>query len=381
MLGPTVKSLLSLYSVPLRHVLRRERSVLGSWDSDAFAYGYLQYWDQGRGSDMHGIRRGSRPSTEALQQERERSKFLADLIRRALVIRNTPLQLPLNEEFENKYTVVQRAVEANPDEYTLWAFRREVLIAKCRTSSPIDNEWKSELELTTRALQRHPKAYPAWQHRLWLMSDRLMTSQISLALWESALKEEQMLSAFMLSKDGRNFHGWAHRMRVRAILESKSPAKQISILKKELGFVEEKINDDFANYSAWHHRSVLLPQIHTQGPDLFLADELQFVRQAFYTEPDVQSAWFYHRWLLAGAPARGKKAVVVDGLLNEELSACEELLSIEPEARYALQTKVQILSQLGRDCEALEALDVLERIVSPSTPPFCLSWELTCPRS
>lgn len=313
---------------------------------------------------MHGVRRGARPSAEALEQERDRSTVLADLIRRALIVRNAPLQLPLDQDFENKYTVVQRALEANPDEYTLWSFRREVLKAKCQSFSVIDDEWKSELALTTRALQRHPKAYPAWQHRLWLLADELVTAKISKALWESSLKEEQMLSVLMLSKDGRNFHGWAHRMCVRAIVESKSPTERPSILKKEVAFVESKINDDFANYSAWHHRSVLLPQIHTHGPDAFLANELQFVRQAFYTEPDVQSAWFYHRWLLAGAPARGRKAVVVDRLLEEELTACEELLTIEPEARYALQTKVHILIQLGRESEAVMALGVLERIVS-----------------
>lgn len=321
---------------------------------------------------MHGVRRGARPSAEALQQERDRSTFLADLIRKALIVRNAPLQFPLDTHFETKHSVIQRALEANPDEYSLWAFRREVLVTKCQSPSLIDDEWESELELTTRALQRHPKAYPAWQHRLWLLADEVITAKISKTLWESSLKEEQMLSAFMLSKDGRNFHGWAHRMRVREILELKSPTERPSILKKELAFVENKINDDFANYSAWHHRSALLPQIHTQGPDAFLADELQFVRQAFYTEPDVQSAWFYHRWLLAGAPARGRKAVVVDGLLEQELMACEELLTIEPEARYALQTKVHILIQLGRESEAVMALDVLERIVSIDAAIGCI---------
>lgn len=316
---------------------------------------------------MHGVRR-ARPSAEALEQDKERSIFQAGLIRRALVIRNDPEQSVFDEEFEKKYSVVQRAVESNPDEYTLWAFRRQILIAKSETSSLTDDEWKSELQLTSLALQRHPKAYPAWQHRLWLLSDRKHMSKVSQGLRDASLKEEQRLSAYMLSKDGRNFHGWAHRMRVRSILESKSPGEEQNMWTKELEFVEGKINDDFANYSAWHHRSVLLPRIHSEGPDIFLSAELQFVRQAFYTEPDVQSAWFYHRWLLAGAPARGNKAVVVDGLLEEELAACEELLSIEKNARYALQTKVHILSKLGRQSETTEALDLLEKIVSCRDP-------------
>lgn len=313
---------------------------------------------------MHGVRRGARPSTEVLQQQRERSNFQADLIRRALAFRNS-LQKPiLDADFDKNYDVVQRAVESNPDEYTLWAFRKEVLLKRCESQPIIDEEWKAELQLTSVALQRHPKAYPAWQHRLWLLADRTITSNISPELWNASLNEERKLSAYMLSKDGRNFHGWAHRMRVHSIFQSKSPGEEKHMWIKEAQFVEGKINDDFANYSAWHHRSVLLPQIHAEGPAMFLADEMQYVRQAFYTEPDVQSAWFYHRWLLSGAPARGKKATVVDGLLEEELATCEELLSLEPNARYALQTKVHILIKLGRQSETTGALDLLEKIVS-----------------
>ena len=118
----------------------------------------------------------------------------------------------------------------------------------------------------------------------------------------------------MLMADARNFHGWAHRMRVRAIQQQLEVEDCDSLPeddgkglrhahsdKKEFEFVHSKINDDFANYSAWHHRSVLLPRIHNQkkiyqetqtsAHHLFIRKELDFVKQAFYTEPDVQSAW------------------------------------------------------------------------------------------
>lgn len=313
---------------------------------------------------MHGVRRGPRPSPQVLEHERERSNFLADLIRRALVVRNTPLQQLFDQHFEQTYSVVQRALEANPDEYTLWAFRREVLIARSKIDHNVQDLWSQELGLTTRALQRHPKAYPAWQHRLWLLQHGHNVLGVDHDVVKEAVREEQKLSAFMLSKDGRNFHGWAHRMRVKAIIESQSRDQSMALNRNELAFVEDKINEDFTNYSAWHHRSTLLPRVHSKGAEGFLTNELQFVRQAFYTEPDVQSAWFYHRWLLAGAPAKGNRAVVQSNLLEDELAACEELLAIEPEARYALQAKVHILIQLGRGLEAHKSLDSLESIVS-----------------
>lgn len=311
---------------------------------------------------MHGVRRGARPSPEALQQERDRSSFHADLIKRALVVRNKEPQPLFGAAFEQDFGLVRRALEANPDEYTLWAFRREVLLAKARVSSNFGDEWSNELEFTTRALQRHPKAYPAWQHRLWLLEDGAVDVGVSYSLRVKAIEGEHFLSALMLSKDCRNFHGWAHRMRVRSIKYSDNVEEE-STLRKELAFVQSKINEDFANYSAWHHRSALLPKIYTSGPQAFLSEELNFVRQAFYTEPEVQSAWFYHRWLLSGAPAIGKKAVVVEEVLKDELIACEELLSLEPDARYALQTRVSILLKLGRGSEALTTLNHLEKIV------------------
>ncbi|KAI0565615.1 Geranylgeranyl transferase type-2 subunit alpha [Gracilaria domingensis] len=315
---------------------------------------------------MHGVRKGARPSASEQQRELERAASCAELIRKALQLRSASLNPPLDKHFYDQYHVVERALETNPDEYSLWAFRRDVLLCRIEYESAdlILRAWKEELFLTTRALQRHPKAYPAWQHRLWLLEDSKLAEHLPSEVRSEAIQNEWKLSAYMLSKDGRNFHGWAHRMRVRCALTSAIPEKQSNLEREELAFAENKINDDFSNYSAWHHRSVLLPVVHDRCSANFLTNELQYVKQAFYTEPNVQSAWFYHRWLLAGAPARRKKAQVHREVLEDELEACNELLDIEPEARYALQTKAQLLIHLERGHEAEEVLDDLERLVS-----------------
>lgn len=314
---------------------------------------------------MHGVRR-SRPTAAELQEELDRSAVHADLIRRALIVRHAELPPTFDDEFWNNYKVVERALEANPDEYTLWSFRREVLVAAVNADreANFDDRWQHELELTTRALKWHQKAYPAWQHRLWLLRDQQVARHLSPELRKRAIQNEEKLSEFMLSRDCRNFHGWAHRMRVRAVVSSTTGTEESILNQSELAFVERMINEDFANYSAWHHRSVLLPKVSVQGPDSFLQDELAFVRQAFYTEPDVQSAWFYHRWLLSGAPSKGRKAAVVNQVLEDELKACNELLELEPEARYALQTKAQLLVQLAQHDAAKELLQSLEILVS-----------------
>jgi len=115
----------------------------------------------------------------------------------------------------------------------------------------------------------------------------------------------------------------------------------------ELEFTTHRITRNFSNYSAWHYRSAALTKMHSTAsaasvaasttvhgddggstaavgtlpisaagvagngtggtgssrpaiiPLAALRDEMALVRQAVFTEPDDQSAWFYHRWLVA----------------------------------------------------------------------------------
>lgn len=318
---------------------------------------------------MHGVRR-ERPFSKAeFERYVQESARAADVIRKALILRQEPLNHPLDDEFMKRYNLVESALITNPDEYTLWTFRREVFLLRTESASKSDADklWKKELLLTAFALRNHPKAYAAWQHRLWLLKDRTICDRLSSQVQKNGVLEEEQISRQMLMKDPRNFHIWAHRMRIRLILSSNSASQSEQLERNELVFVEDKINDDFANYSAWHHRSVLLPRVRFQ-PDSDIAqhirEELHYVRQAFYTEPDVQSMWFYHRWLLAGAPARGAQVTLDEDILKDELSAVEELLELEPDAKYALQTKAHILQMLDRHSEACECLNRLIQVVS-----------------
>ena len=71
----------------------------------------------------------------------------------------------------------------------------------------------------------------------------------------------------------------------------------------EFAYTTAKINQNFSNFSAWHYRTKLVPRVCTTTEQLLAAldADLQLIQQAYYTEPDDQSAWLYHRWLLLTA--------------------------------------------------------------------------------
>lgn len=59
------------------------------------------------------------------------------------------------------------------------------------------------------------------------------------------------------------------------------------------------INRDFSNFSAWHYRSKLVKQLYPGSfPSDFLDSELLTLKNGYFTCPNDQSIWNYHRWLL-----------------------------------------------------------------------------------
>lgn len=103
---------------------------------------------------------------------------------------------------------------------------------------------------------------------------------------------EIRLCTLALQKDCRNFHCWNHRRFVVQIAGID--------IQKEIDFTENKIRENFSNFSSWFQRSALL--CHAVGRNQTDASELwdkeyKFVENAIFTDPTDQSAWFYHKWL------------------------------------------------------------------------------------
>src|SRR4051812_11990036 len=66
----------------------------------------------------------------------------------------------------------------------------------------------------------------------------------------------------------------------------------------------DKTKESFSNYSAWHYRTILLTRLINQSSDLSsnwdrLQQEFDVINNTVWTEPNDQSIWLYHRWVIA----------------------------------------------------------------------------------
>lgn len=233
---------------------------------------------------MHG-----RPRKAPTAEDEEASSLKATKLR---YLQSQFLQIHHNKIYTKEALEISaKLLEVNPEHYTAWNYRKlAVLHNLTQSETDTDSEFiksifTQELTLVENALKRNYKSYGAWHHRKWVLSKG-----------HSATDRELRLLNLYQKQDTRNFHAWNYRRFIAAL--------QNIPYEEELQFTTDMINDNFSNYSAWHNRSVLLSHLleeRVQGyypKENVLAEEYEFVRNALFTDPDDQSGWFYHLWLL-----------------------------------------------------------------------------------
>ncbi|XP_053558352.1 geranylgeranyl transferase type-2 subunit alpha isoform X2 [Bombina bombina] len=179
----------------------------------------------------------------------------------------------------------------NPDFASLWNLRREIFLhlRDNRSDEEMRPLYSAELSFLESCLRVNPKSYGTWYHRCWMMD----------LIPEPDWARELTLCNRFLEIDERNFHCWDYR---RFVTRSSGVPNS-----EELEFTSSLITKNFSNYSSWHYRSKLLPEIYPDPQrrgrvtEEALLSELELVQNAFFTDPNDQSAWFYHRWLLGRA--------------------------------------------------------------------------------
>ncbi|KAK7693313.1 hypothetical protein QCA50_002880 [Cerrena zonata] len=195
------------------------------------------------------------------------------------------------------------------------------------------NEYLSDdLSLTFGLLREHPKVYWIWNHRRWCLENIPDgPSEEDIDGWRNATwKKELFVVEKMLEADARNFHAWNYRRYILATMTSPPPPKS------ELAYTTRKIESNFSNFSAWHQRSKVLLTLWESGEldrAKSIEEDFELVRNAMYTDPDDQSVWIYHAWLIGEGNDVPR--------LQFEITSIQELLDEQPDSKWCMESLVR----------------------------------------
>jgi geranylgeranyl transferase type-2 subunit alpha len=135
---------------------------------------------------------------------------------------------------------------------------------------------------------------------------------------------------------------------------SESPTKQTipdDWLQSEFDFTTTKIKDNFSNFSAFHYRSQLLEYIGEEKSlvEKILDNEFQIIEDAVCTEPDDQTAWWYHAILMDKIIEAGNDDAMKSLLrarLQEQTELFRELLDDSPGGKWIMLGLLKVASTL-----------------------------------
>lgn len=308
---------------------------------------------------MHGrMRKEKPPSREEVEADRKKAEMYQQLLSITLSCREKKEKNEENSngnsrkgELEEVLQLTSKVLRNNPDVYSVWNQRREILIFMhsnlglseekpreekrkiVQSTESIKKLVAEELSLSTDAIKRNSKSYGAWYHRVWIVDRFAVDIDSELALCQEFLKFDQ-----------RNFHCWNYR---RHIVEVAGVSPQA-----EFDFSSKKIEENFSNYSALHHRSVYLkPLIQAtesqEARQSIFETEFSIVENAVFTEPDDQSAWWYYHFLLKSAsPIFSLELDWLQEELQRQLDTLNSLLEVEPSSKWCMLAKVFLISEL-----------------------------------
>jgi len=278
--------------------------------------------------------------------------------------------------------VTTQCLERNPKAYGIWLHRKWTLQHYLRKYCSQHDESNSinilqyELHLCKEFLNLDERNFHCWNYRRFVVSvmgvleqskrcgDVSMKNLIIDGSWEWLQKDmDTLIDSVVMGP--QMVHPTINQSFALSSISTNSSGSKISpILRTEWEYTTLKIQANFSNYSAFHYRSKLLPLLVQQDVDQmkinenetipwydiynqklqYAQDELELIHQAIFTEPDDQTAWWYHRFILDSflSPPSMEQNEDEDNegnlenlqslyieLLQSELEQLQELIEIE----------------------------------------------------
>jgi geranylgeranyl transferase type-2 subunit alpha len=83
-------------------------------------------------------------------------------------------------------------------------------------------------------------------------------------------------------------------------------------------------------------------------------EEFELVRQAMFVDPEDESVWTYHDWLISLDPARD--------VLDREIDSIRQLYELEPDSKWCTQALAHYLSMQNTQTSKEEARELLDQL-------------------
>lgn len=287
---------------------------------------------------------------------------------------------------ESELKLTAHCLKRNPKAYATW-FHRKWSLGHFATAYPRINEdtstpglhsaaehfdivrtlLRSELDLCAQFLQLDERNFHCWNYRRFVVA--------LLGSCGSACDGIKIEVAEHTSNFNGAWSGWANEANVTMGVQvshnaTAHPASLLSrsdrheIIEAEWKFTQSKLMDNFSNGSATHYRTKLLPLMvdiraekeginkndATQSYEILLNlareewDEL--ILNCIFTEPDDQTVWWYHRFVVSYAKPPDDVSDDLkeeyDLFLHDMAESLRELLAVEKESD-------------GKDCQRHES--------------------------
>ena len=258
-----------------------------------------------------------------------------------------------NETSQRALQLTAHVIEHNSANYTAWYYRRRCL-------KELAIELDDEREFTDKWARDCPKNYQVWYHRRWLISEiasrkRATASQAEAEKEILAMAKEELgyhLECMQVNNDYKNYNGWSHRQFI---------LQHFDLWHEELPFVEQLLQEDIRNNSAWNHRYTVVRNQCSPLTDAVRNREIHFAMECIRKCANNECAWNYLTAYLGDGAGKAPWTSIpeVEALCHEVL----EVASAQGEfCRFAAQAMADIAEAKGDKAGALSQYEQLKEV-------------------
>ncbi|KAL7426938.1 hypothetical protein ACHAXH_001105 [Discostella pseudostelligera] len=283
-------------------------------------------------------------------------------------------------DIQAELALTAHCLQRNPKSYSAWYHRKWSLVYSL--THPTDDGDGSSSISNPSATQHIEVNLHNMRHLMGMKT--ILSSELELCAHFLQLDEHKMKQAtWWISQIGKysldlGLLGLTNPRQSRWVLNHPVEAKSIvslsqeeldTIIINEWDFTTSKIHDNFSNGSAFHYRSKLLPLILESRLTASANDEgnsnrryatiLGLAREewesillnAIFTEPDDQTPWWYHRFIVSWMkPSSNSNNNNINKDDDDNVQECEKLL-------YEMADSLRELLEVEKENDVLLPLD------------------------